>query len=158
METENLIGQQVDQYRITALLERGGMAEVFIAQDVNLQREVALKVMLATLAQNESFATRFRREAQTTARLNHPNIVQVYGAGFTPAGRPYLAMQYIRGGSLQDWLEKLAQTGQTVDHSRFLENCQPDCRCLEHRPRSRHHSSRPETEQYPAPPQRHTGD
>ncbi len=114
MEIENLIGQQVDQYRITALLERGGMAEVFIAQDVHLQREVALKVMLSTLAQNESFATRFRREAQTTARLNHPNIVQVYGAGFTPAGRPYLAMQYIRGGSLQNWLEKLAQQGKRL--------------------------------------------
>jgi serine/threonine-protein kinase len=114
MEIENLIGQQVDQYRIKSLLERGGMAEVFIAQDVNLQREVALKVMLATLARNESFASRFRREAQTTARLNHPNIVQVYGAGFTPAGRPYLAMQYIRGGSLQNWLEKLAQQGQRL--------------------------------------------
>jgi serine/threonine-protein kinase len=114
MEIENLINQQVDQYRVTSLLARGGMAEVYIAQDVNLQREVVLKVMLATLAQNESFAARFRREAQTTARLNHPNIVQVYGAGFTPAGRPYLAMQYVRGGSLQDWLEKLALEGKRL--------------------------------------------
>lgn len=114
MEVENLIGQQIDQYRIMSLLERGGMAEVFIAQDVNLQREVALKVMLTKLSQNQSFSARFRREAQTTARLNHPNIVQVYGAGFTPSGRPYLAMQYIRGGSLQNQLEKLAVRGQRL--------------------------------------------
>jgi serine/threonine-protein kinase len=114
MEIENLIGQQIDQYRIMSLLERGGMAEVFIAQDVNLRREVALKVMLTKLSQNQSFSARFRREAQTTARLNHPNIVQVYGAGFTSSGRPYLAMQYIRGGSLQNQLEKLAARGQRL--------------------------------------------
>ncbi|MCB9420407.1 MAG: protein kinase [Ardenticatenaceae bacterium] len=114
MESENLIGRQIDQYRIKSLLARGGMAEVFIAQDVNLNREVVLKVMLATLARDQSFATRFRREAQTTAQLNHPNIIQVYGAGFTPGGRPYLAMQYVRGGSLQDWLGKLAQQGRRL--------------------------------------------
>ncbi len=114
METEELVGRQVDQYHITSLLARGGMAEVYVARDVDLDREVILKVMLSTLVQDKSFVARFRREARTTAQLNHPNIIQVYGAGFTPAGRPYLAMQYVRGGSLQDWLVKLNRQGKRL--------------------------------------------
>ncbi|MCP4421402.1 MAG: protein kinase [Chloroflexi bacterium] len=107
-----LVGQQINQYRITSFLDRGGMAEVFVAEDTNLKREVILKIMLSRLAEDQTFAARFRREAQTTARLNHPNIVQIYDTGFTSSGRPFLAMQYIRGGSLHERVVQMAAEGK----------------------------------------------
>ncbi len=105
-----LIGQQVDQYRILQHIARGGMADVYLAEDVDLERNVALKVMLDALAASDpQFAERFRREAQIVAKLNHPNIVQVYTVGQTAKGQPYIAMQYIEGGSLRDKLKELAE-------------------------------------------------
>ncbi|HID51219.1 MAG TPA: hypothetical protein EYP41_04165 [Anaerolineae bacterium] len=105
-----LLGQQVDQYQILRHIARGGMADVYLAQDVDLQRKVALKVMLDTLAAADpQFGARFRREAQMVAKLDHPNIVQVYNVGRTPANQPYIAMQYIEGGSLRDKLKELAE-------------------------------------------------
>ncbi|NKQ37363.1 MAG: protein kinase [Chloroflexi bacterium] len=104
------LGQQVDQYQILQHIARGGMADVYLAQDVDLERKVALKVMLDTLAAADpQFAQRFRREAQMVAKLDHPNIVQVYNVGRTAAGQPYIAMQYIEGGSLRDKLKELAE-------------------------------------------------
>ncbi len=85
------------------------MAEVYVALDTTLNREVVFKVMRSILVQDKAFITRFRREAQITAQLNHPNIVQIYSTDFTPDGRPYLAMQYIKGGTLQDRLHALAE-------------------------------------------------
>lgn len=113
-----LIGQQIDHYRILQHLARGGMADVFLAEDVNLGRKVAFKVMLDVLAQDSQFVQRFRREAQIVAQLDHPNIVQVYSTGLTPLGQPYIAMQYIPGGSLRDSLKELTERGKllpTVD-------------------------------------------
>ncbi len=105
-----LLGQQVDQYHILQHIARGGMADVYLAEDVDLQRKVALKVMLDTLAAADpQFVERFRREAQMVAKLDHPNIVQVYTVGQTPAGQPYIAMQYVKGGSLRDKLKELAE-------------------------------------------------
>ena len=111
---ESLIGQQIASYKISAHLARGGMADVYLADDLSLGRQVVLKIMLPHLAQNESFLTRFQREARTTARLNHSNIIQVYSTGLTPDGRPYLAMQYIRGGTLHEKLTRLAGQGQLL--------------------------------------------
>ncbi|NHZ71559.1 MAG: protein kinase [Aquificales bacterium] len=105
-----LLGQQVDQYQIVQHIARGGMADVYLAEDVDLQRKVALKVMLDTLAAADpQFVERFRREAQMVAKLDHPNIVQVYNVGRTAARQPYIAMQYIEGGSLSDKLKQLAE-------------------------------------------------
>ena len=103
-----LLNQQVDQYRILSHIARGGMADVYLAEDVDLEREVAFKVMLDTLAADSQFAERFHREAKVVARLDHPNIVQIYTIGQTPAEQPYIAMQYIEGGSLQEKLKELA--------------------------------------------------
>ncbi|MCA9998655.1 MAG: protein kinase, partial [Anaerolineales bacterium] len=119
-ETTNLIGQQINQYRVTQLLARGGMAEVYIAEDTELKRTAVLKVMLPALANNPTFHERFRREAQATARLEHPNIVRIYGTGVTPDKRPFLAMQYIPGGSLQHRLQQLASQGQTMPIGQLL--------------------------------------
>ena len=127
MNNDSLIGRQIDQYRILRHLARGGMADVYLAEDVDLQRKVALKVMLDALAASDpQFAERFRREAITVAKLDHPNIVQVYTVGQTPAGQPYIAMQYIEGGSLQEKLAELADrkklltTEQTLNVARQI--------------------------------------
>lgn len=109
----NLVGQKIDQYLIEAFIASGGMAEVYLARDVGLDRQVALKVMLPELTRQAGFAARFQREARTIARLQHPNIVQIYSTGTTAnpragGGQPYLAMQYVPGGTLQAQLEQMA--------------------------------------------------
>ena len=100
----DLVGQQLDEFWVQRHLAQGGMADVYLAQDVNLQRPVALKVMLPTLSRQAELVARFQREARSVARLQHPNIVQVYRHGLTPTGEPYLAMSYLEGGSLQQRL------------------------------------------------------
>ncbi len=108
------IGTQIDQYLITERIARGGMAVVYLAQDVTLQRPVALKIMLPELAEDETFVARFKREALSVARLNHPHIVQIYAAGTTGSKRPYIAMQYVKGGTLKDLLQQLYERNQRL--------------------------------------------
>ncbi|GJM41131.1 MAG: hypothetical protein DHS20C20_14130 [Ardenticatenaceae bacterium] len=109
MEIAKLEEQKIDKYRIVRHIARGGMADVYLAHDEILQRDVAFKVMLDSLAVDEQFVRRFEREARTVAKLNHPNIVQVYDSGITPGGQPYITMQIIEGGSLQEKLAELAE-------------------------------------------------
>jgi serine/threonine protein kinase len=109
-----LIGQRVDHYKIERLIGQGGMAAVYLAQDLTLERQVVLKTMLPALSQNQELMTRFQREAKATAQLQHPNIVPVYTTGVTPSGQPYMAMQYIKGGALNDFLRNLAGQGQWI--------------------------------------------
>ncbi len=121
MDTNKLLGQQVNQYQILQHIARGGMADVYLAEDVDLKRKVALKVMLDALAAADpQFVERFRREAQTVAQLDHPNIVQVYTVGQTSARQPYIAMQYIEGGSLQDKLAELADRKKLLTTEQVL--------------------------------------
>lgn len=86
-------------YQIQYLLGAGGMGAVFYATDVTLQREVALKLIHPRLLKRNDYLERFLREARAAARLNHPNIVQVYTAG-QDSGIAYLALELVRGGSL----------------------------------------------------------
>ncbi len=90
-------------------LARGGMADVYLALDTDLQRQVVLKVLLPNYAQDSGFVERFRREAQAMAQLHHPNVVQVYAIGSTGNRQPYIAMQYVPEGTLA---EKLADLGR----------------------------------------------
>jgi serine/threonine protein kinase len=90
---------QVDDYRIERLLGRGGMAAVYRAEDTVLNRPVALKILPAGPAADPELIARFEREAKIVARLNHPNIAQVYSTG-QAMGCPYYAMEYINGSSL----------------------------------------------------------
>src|SRR5438270_9038675 len=99
------IGEEVAGYRVEALAGRGGMGVVFRAEHVHLGRHVALKVLTADLAGNRSFRERFIREAQTTARLDHPNIVPVYDAGEVE-GLLYIAMKFIDGTDLGHLLDR----------------------------------------------------
>jgi len=100
--TDELIGATLGaRYRLDRPIARGGMAEVFEARDLLLDRPVALKVLFAELSTNPTFVERFRREAQSAASLAHPNIVSVYDWG--PANSTYfIAMELVRGTTLAD--------------------------------------------------------
>src|ERR1700722_12725031 len=89
------------RYRLQRHLARGGMAEVYLAHDQLLDRPVAVKVLFPELVQDPSLVERFRREAQSAARLNHPNIVSVYDFG-EDAGVFYIVMEYFAGQTLSD--------------------------------------------------------
>ena len=89
------------RYELHRRLGRGGMAEVFLARDLLLDRPVAVKVLFPEFANDPSFVDRFRREAQAAANLNHPNIVGVYDWG-QEDGTYFIVMEYVDGRSLAD--------------------------------------------------------
>jgi eukaryotic-like serine/threonine-protein kinase len=90
-----------NRYEIQRGIARGGMAEVYLARDQLLDRPVAVKVLFAEYARDPSFVERFRREAQSAANLNHPNIVAIYDWG-QERGTYFIVMEYVRGRSLRD--------------------------------------------------------
>ena len=82
------------RYRLVSALGTGASAHVFLAEDVSLQRRVAVKVLQPGLAHDESFLKRFRAEARSVASLNHPNILRVFDWGEDADG-PYLVLEYL---------------------------------------------------------------
>ncbi len=99
-----LIGRTLDgRYRVLSRVADGGMATVYLAVDERLDREVALKVMRPHLVHDETFVTRFRREARSAASLSHPNVVAVYDQG-EDDGQVFLAMEYVPGLTLREVL------------------------------------------------------
>jgi len=104
-----LAGQQWGQYELRELIGMGGMGAVYRAYQPNLQRDVALKLLPPTMASEPSYAERFRREAQTAARLEHAHIVPVYDYG-NHGGIFYVVMRMLTGGSLAQRLEHAQQT------------------------------------------------
>jgi serine/threonine-protein kinase len=95
-----------NRYRIVKPLGSGGMADVFLAHDDVLDRDVALKVMSSRYASDEEFVERFKREAQSAAALSHPNIVSIFDRGEAEDGTYYIAMEYLPGGTLKDRILK----------------------------------------------------
>src|SRR5437016_6939371 len=87
------------RYELTRHIARGGMAEVFLAHDLLLDRPVALKVLFPELSVDPSFVERFRREAQAAANLSHPNIVSVFDWGEAD-GTYYIVMEFVDGRPL----------------------------------------------------------
>jgi eukaryotic-like serine/threonine-protein kinase len=87
------------RYTVERVLGRGGMSTVYLARDTALDRSVALKVLAESYAGDTDFSRRFRREAQTAARLSHPNVVQVYDTG-EEGGRLFIVMEYVDGEDL----------------------------------------------------------
>src|SRR5262249_28217720 len=85
---------------------RGGLGEVFVALDEELHREVALKEIQEHFADDADARGRFLREAEVTGKLEHPEVVPVYGLGTYTDGRPYYAMRFIRGESMQEALSR----------------------------------------------------
>jgi beta-lactam-binding protein with PASTA domain/tRNA A-37 threonylcarbamoyl transferase component Bud32 len=93
-----------NRYEIQRGIARGGMAEVYLARDNLLDRPVAVKVLFAEYARDPSFVERFRREAQSAANLNHPNIVAIYDWG-QERGTYFIVMEYVHGRSIRDVLQ-----------------------------------------------------
>jgi len=93
------------RYEITRLLGRGGMAVVFLAQDLVLERQVAIKVLPPDMTRDAQLVTRFQQEAKTAAKLDHPNIIPIYRVE-SEAGLVYIVMKYISGQSLEELLAK----------------------------------------------------
>jgi serine/threonine protein kinase len=93
------------RYRILRLLGRGGMAAVFLAEDLVLERQVAIKVLPPDMTRDGDLITRFQREAKTAARLDHPSIIPIHGVE-SEAGLVYIVMKYVSGQSLEDVLLK----------------------------------------------------
>jgi eukaryotic-like serine/threonine-protein kinase len=95
------------RYRIERRLGAGGMSTVFMATDTVLERSVAVKLLAEHLADDEAFVARFRREALAAARLQHPNVVQVFDSGQDPESRRhYIVMEYVDGPSCADLLRE----------------------------------------------------
>ena len=123
---------QGTRFRILRTHARGGLGEVYVARDEEPQREVvAFKQIQNPHADDpESKARGFRPEAEITGGLEHPGIVPVYGLGTSPDGRPYYAMRFIRGDSLQDAIRhfhsrrraKRADSGR-ANPSSFVASC-----------------------------------
>ncbi|HBL08151.1 MAG TPA: serine/threonine protein kinase, partial [Acidimicrobiaceae bacterium] len=89
------------RYELHRQIARGGMADVYLARDLLLDRPVAVKVLFDEFADDSSFVERFRREAQAAANLNHPNIVSVYDWG-EEQGTYFIVMEYVEGRSLAE--------------------------------------------------------
>lgn len=113
-----------DRYEIKQIIGRGGMAEVHEGLDTRLNRRIAIKVLRADLARDPIFIERFRREAQSAAGLNHPNIVSIYDTGedshtegVTQTNVPYIVMEFVDGVTLREML----QNGPRILPERGLE-------------------------------------
>jgi len=126
------VGTELAGYRIDSLLGWGGMSVVYLAEDLRLKRRVALKLLAASLAEDESFRDRFLRESELAASIDHPNIVPIYEAGTTD-DLLFIAMRYVEGRGLNERLHHgrldpadaigiLAQVASALDaaHARGL--------------------------------------
>ena len=104
---DTFIGRTINnRYRLEALLGDGGMGAVYRAYDINLDRQVALKLMHPHYARQEEFRNRLVQEAQTIAKLDHPSIVRIWDFGEADSGL-FIAMEYVDGGSLRQHLRRL---------------------------------------------------
>ncbi|MGP3978656.1 Stk1 family PASTA domain-containing Ser/Thr kinase [Streptomyces sp. 8N114] len=119
------------RYELGSVLGRGGMAEVYLAQDTRLGRTVAVKTLRVDLARDPSFQARFRREAQSAASLNHPAIVAVYDTGedyVDGVSIPYIVMEYVDGSTLRE----LLHSGRKLLPERAMEMCVGILQALEY--------------------------
>ncbi len=106
------------RFKIVRLLIQGGLGRIWIAEDLELNRQVALKDMKSALASDPSSKKRFLQEAEITGRLEHPGIVPIYALGHYENGKPYYVMRMIRGQTLRDAIRQFHQksaAGQPLD-------------------------------------------
>jgi serine/threonine protein kinase len=99
----DLVGRRLGDYQLLRRLGRGGMAEVYLAQQMSLERQVAFKVLRQSLAANENYVRRFHHEAQAAAKLTHANIVQIHEVG-QAEGVHYIVQEYVPGRNLKQLL------------------------------------------------------
>jgi len=120
-QTADELGRLGD-YRVLKVIGKGGMGVVFLAEDVHLQRSVALKVILPEIAQKPAARERFLREARASAKIEHDNIVAIYQVS-EDRGVPFMAMPLLKGSSLEDFLRQRArkQPGAPLDLKEILK-------------------------------------
>ncbi len=117
----SLIGQTINnRYRLESLLGDGGMGAVYRAYDLNLDRQVAIKLMHAHFARKAEFRARLVQEAQTAAKLDHPSIVKIHDFGNSEPGL-FIAMEYVNGGSLREHLRRLQTMGKYLPLAQSLQ-------------------------------------
>ena len=104
-ESATRIGSDVAGYRLEALIGRGGMSVVYLAEHMRLGRKVAIKLLAPALSEDAGFRARFERESQRAAEIDHPNIIPIYDAGEAD-GELYIAMRYVRGPDLKSLLAR----------------------------------------------------
>lgn len=107
----DLTGRRIGDYQLLRRLGRGGMADVYLAEQLSLKRQVALKVLKPHLARDQAYIRRFQHEAQAAAKLVHANIVQIYEVGHSD-GVYYISQEYVPGQNLK---QLLARLGHGVD-------------------------------------------
>jgi len=100
-----MIGKSISRYKILALLGRGGMGEVYLAEDTELGRKAALKFLPPQYISDPELKARFKREARAAASLNHPNIITIYDIG-EHQNRAWMAMELVDGESLRDLMAR----------------------------------------------------
>ncbi|HEX3052191.1 MAG TPA: serine/threonine-protein kinase, partial [Aggregatilineaceae bacterium] len=110
---QNLNGKMVGQYELRYILGIGGMSVVYSGYQINLKREVAVKILSPQLALQPDYIERFTREAETAARLEHPHIVPVYDYG-TEDGLTYVVMRLLTGGTLAQRMAQRAETSEPL--------------------------------------------
>jgi serine/threonine protein kinase len=102
-------GEQIGPYIVSRRLGAGGMGEVYLARHRHLDRDAAVKVLLPEISMNQTVVSRFFTEARATAQLRHPNIVEVFDCDVLPDGRAYIVMEYLRGESLRQTLDRVGR-------------------------------------------------
>ncbi len=118
--TDSLVGFQLDEYRLEALLGRGNMARVYLAMDTRLKRRTAIKIIDMQFQDDPDYVKRFQREAQAIAQLDHPHIVKIYRYG-DYQGTPYMAMQYVEGADLAAMLAVYRKNGKIIDAAEAVQ-------------------------------------
>ena len=121
-------GQKInDRYQIIRLIGEGGMANVYLAHDTILDRDVAVKILRGDLAGDEKFVKKFQREAISASSLNHPNIVELYDVG-EDNGEYFIVMEYVEGKTLKSLIKK---RGALITRSsrHYVTTYQCDCSC-----------------------------
>jgi len=120
MPDKGMIGKIIENYRLELILGQGGMAAVYKATDLKLQRQVAIKIMHPHLASQSSFQQRFLQEARAAALLDHPNIVRVLSFNNTE-NNLFIVMELIIGGNLRQYVKRLHEESKFVDYQEAIE-------------------------------------
>ena len=118
-------GTMVSHYRIIEKIGAGGMGEVYLAEDTELKREIALKFLPPHQCRDEECRRRFKREAQAAAQLSHPNIITIYEVSEFQ-GRPFFAMEHIKGESLRNLIRS-----EKLSHEQAIKLARQICEGLE---------------------------
>jgi serine/threonine protein kinase len=108
-EQQIAAGESIGPYVVSRRLGAGGMGEVYLARHRHLDRDAAVKVLLPEISMNQNVVSRFFTEARATAQLRHPNIVEIVDCDVLPDGRAYIVMEYLRGESLRQTLDRVGQ-------------------------------------------------